>query len=82
MNGNGGDFASFLQKLSEDRELQQTYAKDPSESMRQLIATILSRTGDAKWTSTLITLVQDKEPAVGRLSGGGLFSFPSPGGFS
>ena len=35
MNGNGGDFASFLQKLSEDRELQQTYAKDPRGTMRQ-----------------------------------------------
>jgi HEAT repeat protein len=49
-----------------------TYAADPSESMRQLIATILSRTGDAKWTSTLITLVQDKEPAVGREAAVGL----------
>ena len=49
-----------------------TYANDPSESMRQLIATILSRTGDAKWTSTLVTLVQDKEPAVGREAAVGL----------
>jgi hypothetical protein len=49
-----------------------TYANDPSESMRQLIATILSRTGDAKWTNTLITLVQDKEPAVGREAAVGL----------
>ena len=35
MNGNGGGFASFLQKLSEDRELQQEYAKDPRGTMRQ-----------------------------------------------
>jgi HEAT repeat protein len=49
-----------------------SYANDPSESMRQLIATILSRTGDPKWTPTLVTLVQDKEPAVGREAAVGL----------
>jgi HEAT repeat protein len=49
-----------------------TYANDPSESMRQLIATILSRTGDAKWTDTLIKLVQDPQPAVGREAAVGL----------
>jgi len=49
-----------------------TYANDPSDSVRQLIATILSRTGDARWTQTLITLVQDKEPAVGREAAVGL----------
>jgi len=35
MNGNGGKLSSFLQKLSEDRELQQTYMKDPDGTMRQ-----------------------------------------------
>ena len=35
MNGNGGKLSSFLQKLSEDRELQQTYMKDPGGTMRQ-----------------------------------------------
>jgi hypothetical protein len=35
MNGNGGELSSFLQKLSEDRELQQTYMKDPEGTMRQ-----------------------------------------------
>jgi HEAT repeat protein len=49
-----------------------TYADDPSDSMRQLIATILSRTGDAKWTSTLVKLVQDPQPAVGREAAVGL----------
>ncbi len=49
-----------------------TYANDPSESMRQLIATILSRTGDAKWTDTLVKLVQDPQPAVGREAAVGL----------
>jgi len=41
--------ASFLQKLSEDRELQQEYTKDPRGTMRQaglsddVIEAILSR---------------------------------------
>ena len=35
MNGNGGKLSSFLQKLSEDRELQQAYMKDPGGTMRQ-----------------------------------------------
>ena len=35
MNGKGGELASFLQKLSEDKELQQAYAKDPRGTMRQ-----------------------------------------------
>lgn len=35
MNGNGGELSSFLQKLSEDKELQQAYAKDPRGTMRQ-----------------------------------------------
>jgi hypothetical protein len=35
MNGKGGDLASFLQKLSEDRELQQAYTHDPEGTMRQ-----------------------------------------------
>jgi hypothetical protein len=35
MNGNGGDLASFLRKLSEDKALQQAYARDPEGTMRQ-----------------------------------------------
>ena len=35
MNGNGGKLSSFLQKLSEDSELQQAYRKDPEGTMRQ-----------------------------------------------
>jgi hypothetical protein len=34
MNGNGGQLASFLRKLSEDRELQQAYARDPEGTLR------------------------------------------------
>jgi hypothetical protein len=35
MQGNGGKLSSFLQKLSEDRELQQTYMNDPEGTMRR-----------------------------------------------
>jgi hypothetical protein len=35
MNGNGGELSSFLRKLSEDRELQQAYARDPEGTLRQ-----------------------------------------------
>jgi hypothetical protein len=34
MNGNG-ELASFLQKLSEDRELQEAYAHDAEGTLRQ-----------------------------------------------
>jgi hypothetical protein len=35
MNGNGGELSSFLQKLSEDQELQQAYTSDPEGTLRQ-----------------------------------------------
>ncbi len=46
------------------------YAGDPSDSLRQLVAVVLSRNGDPKWTEALTKLVQDKveiarEAAVG-----------------
>ena len=34
MNGNG-ELAGFLQKLSEDRELQEAYSRDPAGTLRQ-----------------------------------------------
>jgi hypothetical protein len=49
MHGNGGKLASFLQKLSEDRALQQAYTSDPKVTMQQaglsddLIEATLSR---------------------------------------
>jgi len=49
MNGNGGELASFLEKLGQDRELQQAYIDDPEGTLRQAglpddtIETILSR---------------------------------------
>jgi hypothetical protein len=35
MNGKGGELSSFLQKLGEDKELQQAYTQDPEGTMRQ-----------------------------------------------
>ena len=47
-------------------------AADPSESVRQLVATVLSRTGDAKWTSQLVALVVDPSVEVAREAAVGL----------
>jgi len=49
-----------------------TLAGDESESVRQLVATVLSRNGDAKYTETLIKLVQDKSVEVAREAAVGL----------
>ncbi|HXX70261.1 MAG TPA: HEAT repeat domain-containing protein [Polyangiaceae bacterium] len=47
-------------------------ANDESNSVRQLVATTLSRTGDPKWTDALIHLVQDKDIDVAREAAVGL----------
>jgi HEAT repeat protein len=47
-------------------------ANDPSESVRQLVATTLSRSADSKYTDTLIHLVQDKVVEVAREAAVGL----------
>jgi HEAT repeat protein len=47
-------------------------ATDESDSVRQLVATTLSRNADQKWTDTLITLVKDKEVEVAREAAVGL----------
>jgi HEAT repeat protein len=47
-------------------------AGDESDSVRQLVATTLSKNADAKWTDTLITLVQDKQVEVAREAAVGL----------
>jgi HEAT repeat protein len=49
-----------------------TLVGDPSESVRQLVATILARTGDPKWTEQLIKLVQDPQVEVAREAAVGL----------
>ncbi len=47
-------------------------AGDESESVRQLVATTLSRTGDPQWTDTLITLVKDRSVEIAREAAVGL----------
>jgi hypothetical protein len=47
-------------------------AGDESDSVRQLVATTLSKTGDPKWTTALIKLVQDKTVEVAREAAVGL----------
>jgi HEAT repeat protein len=47
-------------------------AGDESDSVRQLVATTLSRTVDPKWTDALIRLVQDKTVEVAREAAVGL----------
>lgn len=47
-------------------------AGDESESVRQLVATVLSRSGDAKYTEILIKLVQDKSTEIAREAAVGL----------
>jgi HEAT repeat protein len=49
-----------------------TMASDESESVRQLIANILSRNAEPKWTDTLIKLVRDESADVGREAATGL----------
>jgi HEAT repeat protein len=49
-----------------------TLAGDESESVRQLVATVLSRTADPKYTTTLIKLVQDPSVEVAREAAVGL----------
>src|SRR4029077_10007671 len=47
-------------------------ADDKSSSVRQLVATVLSRNAEPKWTSTLVKLVKDSDAEVGREASNGL----------
>jgi HEAT repeat protein len=47
-------------------------AGDPSPSVRQLVATVLSRNAESKWTGVLVKLVKDSDPEVGREAATGL----------
>jgi HEAT repeat protein len=47
-------------------------AGDQSSSVRQLVATVLSRNAESKWTPTLVKLVKDPDPEVGREAANGL----------
>ncbi len=55
-----------------------TLAGDESESVRQLVATALSRQADAKYTTALIKLVQDKSVEVAREAAVGLGKIANP----
>ncbi len=50
----------------------QKLAADESSSVRQLVATLLSRDATPKWTQTLIQLVKDKDVEVAREAATGL----------
>lgn len=47
-------------------------AGDESSSVRQLVATLLSRNAEPKWTSALVQLVEDKDVEVAREAATGL----------
>lgn len=47
-------------------------ASDESPSVRQLVATVLSRNAAPQWTDTLIKLLEDKDPEVARQAAPGL----------
>jgi len=47
-------------------------SKDESPAVRQLVATVLSRNADAKWTDTLIQLLGDSDQEVARQAAPGL----------
>jgi HEAT repeat protein len=49
-----------------------SYHKDESAAVRQLVATVLSRNADAKYTDQLIALVQDKDAEIARQAAPGL----------
>jgi HEAT repeat protein len=49
-----------------------SYAGDESPAVRQLVATVLSRNAEPRWTDTLIKLVQDKDPEIARQAAPGL----------
>ncbi len=47
-------------------------AGDESPSVRQLVATVLSRNAEPRWTATLIKLLEDSDPEVARQAAPGL----------
>ena len=70
--GGGSAFdTEALAKLVSLDELAKL-AGDPSPSVRQLVATVLSRNAESKWTPTLVKLVQDPDVEVGREAANGL----------
>ncbi len=70
----GGGTSFDTDKLSKLVSLDELakLADDQSPSVRQLIATVLSKNAEAKWTPVLIKLVQDKDIDVAREAANGL----------
>jgi HEAT repeat protein len=70
--GGGTAFdVEILSKMAPPDRWQQL-ADDKSEAVRQLVATILSKNAQPKYTDTLIKLVQDKDIEVAREAAPGL----------
>lgn len=70
----GGGVAFDVEKLATLVSLDELakLSKDESSSVRQLVATSLSRNAEPKWTATLIQLVNDKDVEVAREAANGL----------
>ncbi|MBK9266128.1 MAG: HEAT repeat domain-containing protein [Polyangiaceae bacterium] len=70
----GGGIAFDPEKLAQLVPLDDfaKLADDQSSSVRQLVATLLSRDANPKWTQTLIKLVKDKDVEVAREAATGL----------
>ncbi|MEZ4296446.1 MAG: HEAT repeat domain-containing protein [Polyangiaceae bacterium] len=70
----GGGSAFDTEKLSGLVSLDELakLSDDQSGSVRQLVATSLSKNAEAKWTDTLIKLVKDKDIEVAREAANGL----------
>ena len=70
--GGGGAFDPDALSSLVPMEKLAELADDPSSSVRQLVATVISRNAEPKWTSVLVKLVKDKDPEVGREAANGL----------
>ncbi|AKT37033.1 HEAT repeat domain-containing protein [Chondromyces crocatus] len=70
----GGGVAFDPEKLASMVSLDELakLATDESASVRQLVATVVSRNPEPKWTDTLIKLVEDKDIEVAREAANGL----------
>jgi HEAT repeat protein len=70
----GGGPAFDTEKLAKLVSLDELakLADDQSSSVRQLVATVLSKNAEPKWTPSLIKLVQDKDIEVAREAANGL----------
>lgn len=70
--GGGNAFDPELLVKLVDLDKLASLAGDESPGVRQLVATMLSRVADAKYTSTLVKLIQDQDEEVARQAAPGL----------